>query len=648
MLNHEGLASWFSELCIADPSFVSEDRLVWISIEGLPFNTWNNNAYAKIISQWGTLSEVDTTPDSSSSAKKICVVTKHRPPEFNNDLRELIPLMRNRMEDGEFKTHKKVDDIDLYQNSSGVKKATSSKHPKQVRNLKIRLEFTQFSSEIIKRRNQKMPESPIHPFLLDSLRKVLMKLYKRWRIPSVGLSGGILCVWNPNVFAKESVTVSDSFVAVRVRSENERFGTIFNDIGAKAFNHFISSSCLIDLPLEGYSFTWALKSGSKMSKLDRFLISEGLILIFPSLATICLDRRLSDHRLILLRESSVDYGPTPFHPCPRISKVDKLMIKAKIQWAIEGDENSKYFYGIINKKRSQLAIRGVFVDGEWIEDPPKVKNEFLEHFSIVFLCLQVRLLILIHICFTIDFYRPDAYLESDVSLEEIRRQHDVVNAVKEFFSSSKFPPGCIRIDESLTLSHLFYADDVVFIGKWDKANVITIVNMLKCFYLASGLKINIQKSKIMGIGTSQEKVDVAANVISCKHVSSPLTIGCRSVLSSSRSGRFTLNKVVLSSLPIYLMSIYKTPVGVLRKMESIRRRFFNGADINENKMSMIAMFGDGGALDNTGKFARSSTWTTIVRECGNLSSKDDHLLLAVGAPTRWGSEVPIKLISLLE
>ncbi|GJW46563.1 hypothetical protein Tco_0078209 [Tanacetum coccineum] len=34
-----------------------------------------------------------------------------------------------------------------------------------------------------------------------------------------------------------------------------------------------------------------------------------------------------------------------------------------------------------------------------------------------------------------------------------------------------------------------------------------------------------------------------------------------------------------------------------------------------------AMFGDGGALDNTGKFARSSTWTTIVRECGNLSSK---------------------------
>ncbi|GKD16760.1 RNA-directed DNA polymerase, eukaryota, partial [Tanacetum coccineum] len=70
----------------------------------------------------------------------------------------------------------------------------------------------------------------------------------------------------------------------------------------------------------------------------------------------------------------------------------------------------------------------------------------------------------------------------------------------------------IHIDDSLTLSHLFYADDAVFIGKWDKANVTTIVNMLKCFYLASGLKINIHKSKIMGIGTSHEEVSSAANI----------------------------------------------------------------------------------------------------------------------------------------
>nr|GEX17202.1 RNA-directed DNA polymerase, eukaryota [Tanacetum cinerariifolium] len=59
-----------------------------------------------------------------------------------------------------------------------------------------------------------------------------------------------------------------------VRSEHERFGSTFNRQGAIAFNNFIFSTCLIDLPLEGYAFTWAHKSAIKMSKLDRYLISE--------------------------------------------------------------------------------------------------------------------------------------------------------------------------------------------------------------------------------------------------------------------------------------------------------------------------------------------------------------------------------------
>ncbi|GJZ89145.1 RNA-directed DNA polymerase, eukaryota [Tanacetum coccineum] len=170
---------------------------------------------------------------------------------------------------------------------------------------------------------------------------------------SVGLSGGILCVWDPNSFVKDNATISDYFVAVRgtwlstatkvmfvsiyapqdisekkslweyithiidtwdgeciilgdfneVRSKQERFGTIFNETAANAFNHFISTAGLIDLPLEGYSFTWAIKSAKKMSKLDRFLISKGLLLKFPSLSAIYLDRHLSDHRPIIMRET---------------------------------------------------------------------------------------------------------------------------------------------------------------------------------------------------------------------------------------------------------------------------------------------------------------------------------------------------------
>ncbi|GKD19628.1 hypothetical protein Tco_1208786 [Tanacetum coccineum] len=58
-----------------------------------------------------------------------------------------------------------------------------------------------------------------------------------------------------------------------------------------------------------------------------------------------------------------------------------LAQKAKIRWAIEGDENSKYFHGIINKKRSQMAIRGVWLKVNWNVEPSIVKKEFLNHFS---------------------------------------------------------------------------------------------------------------------------------------------------------------------------------------------------------------------------------------------------------------------------
>ncbi|GJR44772.1 RNA-directed DNA polymerase, eukaryota [Tanacetum coccineum] len=73
---------------------------------------------------------------------------------------------------------------------------------------------------------------------------------------------------------------------------------------AKAFNNFISLASLIDLPLDGYAFTWAYKSATKMSKLDRFLISKGLMALFPHLLALCLDKHLSDHRPILMRENT--------------------------------------------------------------------------------------------------------------------------------------------------------------------------------------------------------------------------------------------------------------------------------------------------------------------------------------------------------
>nr|GFD02012.1 RNA-directed DNA polymerase, eukaryota, reverse transcriptase zinc-binding domain protein [Tanacetum cinerariifolium] len=55
--------------------------------------------------------------------------------------------------------------------------------------------------------------------------------------------------------------------------------------------------------------------------------------------------------------------------------------KAKVRWAIEGDENSKYFHAIIDRKRAHLSVKGVLVDGDCVDDPICVKQEFCNHFA---------------------------------------------------------------------------------------------------------------------------------------------------------------------------------------------------------------------------------------------------------------------------
>ena len=46
------------------------------------------------------------------------------------------------------------------------------------------------------------------------------------------------------------------------------------------------------------------------------------------------------------------------------------------------------------------------------------------------------------------------------------------------------------------LSHLLYADDVLFLGEWSRYNIKAVSRFLRCFHLISGLKINLNKSTL--------------------------------------------------------------------------------------------------------------------------------------------------------
>ncbi|GKA34396.1 RNA-directed DNA polymerase, eukaryota [Tanacetum coccineum] len=170
-----------------------------------------------------------------------------------------------------------------------------------------------------------------------------------------------------------------------------------------------------------------------------------------------------------------------------------------------------------------------------------------------------------------------------------------------------------RIDPSITLSHLFYADDAVFIGEWSHANLKGIMNILRCFSLLSGMSINIQKSHLLGVGIPDNIVAEAAKSIGCSIMKAPfkyLGISVGDNMSSIKAwdetitkmkkrlskwklntlsigGRLTLLKSVLGSTPIYNMSIFKVPKSVLNFMESLRRNFFNGVQDGDRKIAWV-------------------------------------------------------------
>nr|GEW32125.1 RNA-directed DNA polymerase, eukaryota, reverse transcriptase zinc-binding domain protein [Tanacetum cinerariifolium] len=55
----------------------------------------------------------------------------------------------------------------------------------------------------------------------------------------------------------------------------------------------------------------------------------------------------------------------------------------------------------------------------------------------------------------------------------------------------------------------------------------------------------------------------------------------------SIGGRLTLIKSVLSSLPLYHMSIFKCPMSVLKLLESTRQNFFNGVTNSDRRLALI-------------------------------------------------------------
>jgi len=181
-------------------------------------------------------------------------------------------------------------------------------------------------------------------------------------------------------------------------------------------------------------------------------------------------------------------------------------------------------------------------------------------------------------------------------------------------------------DNNMTVvSHHQFADDTLVLGEKSWANIKSMRVILILFESLSGLKVNFSKSHLVGVNVARSWLLEAAMVLNCKVGSIPfvylgLPIGgnaqrlsfwdplitrIKTRLSAWKSkhlslgGRLVLLNSVLSSLPVYALSFFKAPSGIISFIESILNCFF-------------FFFLGGGSDDH-----RKITWVDCNTICGS-------------------------------
>ncbi|XP_071719076.1 uncharacterized protein [Rutidosis leptorrhynchoides] len=158
--------------------------------------------------------------------------------------------------------------------------------------------------------------------------------------------------------------------------------------------------------------------------------------------------------------------------------------------------------------------------------------------------------------------------------------------------------------------------------------ILHIKRVLAHFSQHSGLTINPSKSLLYGLNCSQAQLEFFSGILGCpighflfSYLGIPIGIKRRHssfwdpVIGKfkkklagwkgrclSFGGRLVLVNAVLSSLPLHYMAFYKTPIKVLKKLESLRRNFLWGGDCCKKSC----------ALSNGRPFVNQKNWEVSV------------------------------------
>ncbi|GKB28200.1 putative RNA-directed DNA polymerase [Tanacetum coccineum] len=120
---------------------------------------------------------------------------------------------------------------------------------------------------------------------------------------------------------------------------------------------------------------------------------------------------------------------------------EDLKQKGRLKWAVEGDKNTCFFHSIIKNRCASFSIKGIYVNGAWIDTPDAIKLAAMDHFAVRFKELNI-----IRPPFSSQLFKrlspyDASYLESTFSLDEVKAAVKIGDA-RHFESTGKLAGGC--------------------------------------------------------------------------------------------------------------------------------------------------------------------------------------------------------------
>ncbi|GJY05926.1 RNA-directed DNA polymerase, eukaryota [Tanacetum coccineum] len=366
-------------------------------------------------------------------------------------------------------------------------------------------------------------------FSMEGCTKDMENIIGSKGVEALGNSGGILCTWDSSIFHKEHHIISDNFVAL--------YGTwIPNQLKLLVISVYAPRSLsLLSQILWGYISSLNIFGQKKAAiGLKRRFVGVG---VWTTKVQQCV--AVNDLKAKIRVEWFFEHGSFAIG-CnasfvaliPKI--LDPKIVSDYRPISLVGSlykDITKILATRLSSVISSLIsdVQSAFLPNRQILDGPFILSELLSWCK--FKYNQA-------IVFKVDFAKAYDSIRWDIGDPLAPFLFILIMESLHLYFSRAVEAGIftgIKIGSSLTISHLFYADDAVFIGEWSHNNLKGLGNE------------SIVKPK--GGSLSGTKT---------------LSIG----------GCLTLLKSELGSTPIYNMSLFKVPKSMLHSMESLRRNFF--------------------------------------------------------------------------